>query len=186
MNLFIITAKIEFELTPNKTVVHVKIIVTHSYSPPIMGNVTLSYLHMIMLSHCGQPQVVYTQYLSLLDWTLFKYTKLIKKMIIELLLYLLSLFLENSSHPATYLFSSTGVAWLYVPRPVYTITVWEAKEVSEWECILSWRQFQSCCSPVIAHTEVQTKKGKSPLAEQLFVTCTCMYKICIYCTCVYF
>ena len=57
-------------------------------------------------------------------------------------------------------YSSLGVAWLYVPRPVYTIIAHIAKEVSERDSSASWRHFQGHSLPVVAHVQLQTRKGR--------------------------
>ena len=44
--------------------------------------------------------------------------------------------------------------------------------MSDQERVAYWRQFGSCGLPVVVYTQLQTKKGRSPLAARLSGMCS--------------
>ena len=75
----------------------------------------------------------------------------------------------------------------YLPQKIYGIT-WRISSSVEREHSASWRQFQGHSLSVIAHTQLQTRKEGSPLAEQLFGMCNIhirhiVFELCVQCMC---
>ena len=70
----------------------------------------------------------------------------------------------------------TQSSLLHIHKHVQLLYEKPKKYISEQERIASWRQFQGSILPVVVHTQLQTRKGRSPVAKLSFG----MYNNCIH------